>query len=595
MALSHSPQIVTNGLVFAYDMANTKKSWKGKPTTNLFTDPLNLTSGWVGNQGGGLGAKDSNNTILAPDGVSVAYRFYAASGGSTWTQNVTGLTIGATYSISCYVYPMGWTPYFYSPANVTYGAVTYSDVSGYPGWKRMSTTLTTTVSNPYIGVHVGWSPGTSYAYYWGIQLELGSEVSSLVNGTRSNTQSILDLTGTNTITANSLTYASDGTFSFNGTTNYITINTPVMPTDNYTIELVLKASSFATSPIVLCPQNAGIDQFIQFNTSGTFTFKLAAGGDTGERAYTSSDICQVDAYCHIVCVKNGPNIAMYKNGILTASSTADTLASAGWGNTACIIGQRGNSTYYFQGVIPSVKVYSRGLTAEEVTQNYNAIKSRYYGEMPEFPALSGYDLKAKRPELPSGWYWIKSAAMPNALRMYVDMVQEGGGYDFYVITGGIAADRVNVPGSGGGANSGTPLGLDIVYPRSKEHWQAMYNFIELVLAQNINTYFASNMGAVYRETSYNAGSRSGNYTADIMRNPAYYGTGAPDWRVPDAGRWWLSDVTYSEPNGDYAAYGFLGNRGIPRPYTGQSLTFNDLGNYTQTTGNTYLVSTNAKP
>ena len=38
MALGHSPSIVTNGLVFAYDMGNPQKSWKGAPTTNLFTD-----------------------------------------------------------------------------------------------------------------------------------------------------------------------------------------------------------------------------------------------------------------------------------------------------------------------------------------------------------------------------------------------------------------------------------------------------------------------------------------------------------------------------------------------------------------------------
>lgn len=211
------------------------------------------------------------------------------------------------------------------------------------------------------------------------------------------------------------------------------------------------------------------------------------------------------------------------------------------------------------------------------------------------PATSGYALVQKRPGLPSGYYWIKSATMPNALEMYVDTVQEGGGYDFYVITNGIAADRVNVSGSGGGTNSGTALGLDIIYPRSKQHWQAIYNFISGVLGGNIDNYFSSNVGAVYRETGNAAGSRSGNYTSDIMRDPRYYGTGAPDWRVPDNGRWWLSDNTYSEPNGDYAAYGFLGNRGVPVPYTGQDMLFNDLSNYSQTTGTLYLVSTNAKP
>ena len=38
MALSHSPKIITDGLVFTYDMSNPAKSWKGAPATNLITE-----------------------------------------------------------------------------------------------------------------------------------------------------------------------------------------------------------------------------------------------------------------------------------------------------------------------------------------------------------------------------------------------------------------------------------------------------------------------------------------------------------------------------------------------------------------------------
>ena len=42
MALTHSPNIVTTGLVFSYDMGNTEKSWKGQPTTNLVGDSMSI-------------------------------------------------------------------------------------------------------------------------------------------------------------------------------------------------------------------------------------------------------------------------------------------------------------------------------------------------------------------------------------------------------------------------------------------------------------------------------------------------------------------------------------------------------------------------
>jgi len=83
-----------------------------------------------------------------------------------------------------------------------------------------------------------------------------------------------------------------------------------------------------------------------------------------------------------------------------------------------------------------------------------------------------------------------------------------------------------------------------------------------------------------------------------MRDPNYYGSGASDWKVKDDGRWWLRDSTYSEPNGDYGLRSLLGlwpwRNTFSNPYTGADIEFNDQNN-SYTTGNYYLVSTNAKP
>ena len=211
------------------------------------------------------------------------------------------------------------------------------------------------------------------------------------------------------------------------------------------------------------------------------------------------------------------------------------------------------------------------------------------GLFPESAAPSGHQLALSNPSLPSGYYWIQSNRMQNPLLMYVDMEQEGGGFDFFPITGsGISIGTVT------NAHSGTPLGLDLVYPRSKAHWFAMSNFVRNVLGDGSNQYFTTAY-AVYRETSAGGGSRGGNYTSEIMRNPAFYGTGTPDWRVPDGGRWWLRDTTFGEPNGDYTAGNFLGGYTHPNPYTGQDIQFNDVTPQNYVTGGFYLVSTNAKP
>jgi hypothetical protein len=199
------------------------------------------------------------------------------------------------------------------------------------------------------------------------------------------------------------------------------------------------------------------------------------------------------------------------------------------------------------------------------------------------PALSGLALARSFPTYASGYYWIKSPSMPQPVQMYVDMVEEGGGYDFYPITSGIAHSYWYAP------HSGTPLGLDMVYPRSKYHWRAMRNFVTNVVGSSDYTYFQYVTG-IY-------GLAAGNYTAQNMRDPYFYGSGAPVWRVKDGGRWWLRDTPYTEPNGDYAPNGFLGDmqRGSfsSGTYTLIDILMNDGGTYTS--GANYLVSTNAKP
>lgn len=211
-------------------------------------------------------------------------------------------------------------------------------------------------------------------------------------------------------------------------------------------------------------------------------------------------------------------------------------------------------------------------------------------------AASGLQLHSDFPALPSGWYFIKSASMSTAKEMYVDMTEDGGGYDFYFVTAGPSVSTATE------TNGGTALGLDLVMPRSKGHWKAMSNAVLAAIAASkagggtyIN-YFQTTYG-IYRNTS--AGNGSGNYTNKVMRSSSYGGTtNAPDWKVKDGGKWWLRDNVHSEPNGDYTNDGLLGLQAggytFPNPYDYSNIGFNDGGS-SYFTGSFYLVSTNSKP
>lgn len=182
-------------------------------------------------------------------------------------------------------------------------------------------------------------------------------------------------------------------------------------------------------------------------------------------------------------------------------------------------------------------------------------------------------------QLTNGYYWIKSDSMPNALQMYVNFTADGGGYDFYIMTGATSRNYIYQ------RTGAEKLGLDLFYPRSKAHWAAIHNFVVTVSGNSLANVILV-PGKVYRVNGI------GNYTPVLMRDPRFFSSGAPDWMVPDGGQWFIRDASYSEPNGDYVGYTYLGTWNS-RLFSDGTVEFND-GNYNYFSGTTILCSTNFK-
>lgn len=73
---------------------------------------------------------------------------------------------------------------------------------------------------------------------------------------------------------------------------------------------------------------------------------------------------------------NGPNIQMYINGALNASTT--TAANQSGSNPIIYLGTYAdNGSEAFPGTIYNTLVYNRVLSADEVASNYNAVRGRY--------------------------------------------------------------------------------------------------------------------------------------------------------------------------------------------------------------------------
>ena len=107
MSCISGPNNNTNGLVFEYDMNNTKKSWVGMPTTNLVSiaNWNNNMSGWNGwFWVTGTSTMDNTNTLYS--NVSVLSATFTGTGqGGPGYLDLSGLstTLGTTYTVSIWM------------------------------------------------------------------------------------------------------------------------------------------------------------------------------------------------------------------------------------------------------------------------------------------------------------------------------------------------------------------------------------------------------------------------------------------------------------------------------------------------------------
>lgn len=382
MSTNYNSGIVTDGLVLYCDTGNTRKSWKGKPTTNIVPD-MSLIG-----MGQGL--------TVTYVGLENGWKKYSISG--TWTgggypysMNVDGVTFaaGTYYSTSCYIktnVPSKFANvftgmnYVNQPMNDsgTSFSVTQSDGSIFVGRSGFAYTSATSqvgylVSNPNVGQV--FTAATDFVYIKSGQIELGTFPTPFVAGTRSTTQAILDLTNNNTLTATSLTYSSDGTFSFNGSSDVITI--PGSGVLNISSAITASAWVYYVSgngrflqkdgpPYTRCWEMGGY--------AGTFRTELWHSDGTTLGAPTGNALA-VNGWTHCVMTFDGINQVMYQNGVaITTTSFPGNIRTDV--NTPVFIGGYWGGEY-FNGKVGNVQIYNRALSANEIKQNFNALRGRY--------------------------------------------------------------------------------------------------------------------------------------------------------------------------------------------------------------------------
>jgi hypothetical protein len=402
MALSHNPSTITKNLVFSFDV-NNLKSYKGPVVANILKQLSNNNS-----TAAGISITAGTEEVFIPQLGKMTSKY------SLIQNNYPAVSTNCCPSP--FTFGNGFTVL---PSTLYTYAIVYKVESGYTNSNYMyryeytslggSKTIEGGVFNNTRRVHLGngwyWAWGTFttqatstwigytgffyYRYstvpdraYVAKAILVQGDYSSLhpklwpeLNTTRSITQTLYDLTGTNEITPNSVTYNSDGTFTFvNTNTNEISLpNSLGYNTNNISAFAWFKRNgSPSGSYQIIC---GGQELEISIPDPGG---QLRVGIVSGGTRYVSNHGSGLlDGNWHYIgFTSDGTTKTAYIDGVAVGTQAVLGSLTKTFANRK--IGRFGSSeTYYTNGDIPAYYIYNRALTAAEIRQNYNALKGRY--------------------------------------------------------------------------------------------------------------------------------------------------------------------------------------------------------------------------
>jgi hypothetical protein len=196
-----------------------------------------------------------------------------------------------------------------------------------------------------------------------------------------------DMAGSNNGTMmNSVGYTASngGGLTFNGTNQYVDFGQNKFKVDNFTMEIVLKINQAPTVPGGCnSPQYGIIGQqdwgyTLRMFADGKATFQVFDTSSNSVTVKTQNSI--VGNIAHITVKKSGTSVSVYLNGVLQNTANLTTSAIRWYyttwpfqiGNAQCNM-----DNYYMNGTIYLARFYTTVLTDSEITQNFNATKSRF--------------------------------------------------------------------------------------------------------------------------------------------------------------------------------------------------------------------------
>ena len=403
------PNVEIDGLVFGYDTgygvadnSTATRHYPGKPTSNSLETDANWT--YIG------------TNLTSPDDLPVSLpkgvKFHIASKNSSISWNDACRNYTDSYAAGTNITVSGWHMFYSTDTSMTMssrsrlgwhyskdGASTYGGTiytaTEWNKWYYFSHTFSSTGVTTNLRVEDGGydyyldaaDAAKTTQYYCNLQIEVGTNIPSPYTlGTRSSTQSLIDLKRTTDIDVSNISFNSDGQPTFDGSNDQLVVDVDdiVRTASSITIEGMVNATSISSAgPWGILTDHAttsdkdGFWWHYNINNSVYFRVEDSTAGEQGT-TFSGTVPFVANTYQHIVTVVGDNNVKIYVNGVLSKSYTPNFK----WNRidsskTAYLHIGRTYPNYYLSCAIPVFKMYNRELSVDEIKQNFNAYKNRF--------------------------------------------------------------------------------------------------------------------------------------------------------------------------------------------------------------------------
>ena len=393
MASIGGPNLVNSGLIFGYDtgqpsFSNNRNTrlYLGRPTTNIISDRTLYTYNNV--PGNVSSVLESTSETFQGSPVIKQTLTAADASGASYLSNGNNPGIGVVLSGAGGGLANRYTGHsiFFKPTVPMHSSPIFTNYSNIGGWQ--SGNLFEAVGDGWFRAYVTWyntinqtdgkfwainpqqtAVGQSVVIYWAgpFKEDLNSQaVSPYVFSSRGSTDALIDQKRLRTIDVSTTSFSStNNVMFFDGTDDYININSDLGTLSQYTIEHVSFKGSEDRMPIASI---AG-PLFYQY---GDNSWYYTHSGGAGEYYYPRS--FTINGWGHWTIVYNGTHVRIYRNGIYEGQQA--TTGTANWTN-GLRIGNYTGGGYPWNGQIAVARMYNRALSDSEVQQNFQVYKPRF--------------------------------------------------------------------------------------------------------------------------------------------------------------------------------------------------------------------------